>query len=207
MSDKLNKNINQSMLEGLLSDTDKPKPPAPVARTYPVSSYGYRYADDDGYDDYGYRGARARSTYSPAPAATSYGSGFDISAATINAAKAALAGGMHSGQKHYFMPANEANALANALVRGIGEIMDKVGLTFGASGSKNARALVLDMLGDNMFYNTPTRGYKELDFGDTDSGPLYDEETGELLSPEVDVERAAIREVDGADLSPKNEEE
>lgn len=207
MSDKLNKNINESMLEGLLSDEDKPKPPPKAVTpsyyrggTQGRLPYGSSYYDDEEYDRPIYNPS-GRSTYVPprSAAPTSYSAGFDISAATINAIKMALAGGIHSGQKHYFMPAKDADLLANAMVRAIGELMDKVGLTFGASGSKAAKALVVDMLATNMFYNTPSRGFKELDFGDADAA-TYDPETGELLSEDVDVERAAIMEVDGGEV-------
>lgn len=207
MSDKLNKNINESMLEGLLSDEDKPKPPPkPVTPTYyrGGSAQGHlpygqsRSYYDDEYDRPLYNPA-GRSTYVPprSAAPTSYSSGFDISAATINAIKNALAGGVNSGQKYYFMPAKDGDLLASAMVRGIGELMDAVGLSFGASGSKAAKALVLDMLGTNMFYNTPAGGYKELDFGDADTTD-FDPDTGEIFE-------TAIRDVDGG-FPPADEE-
>ena len=205
MSDKLNKNINESMLEGLLSDEDKPKPPKPVTPTYYRGgaaqghlSYGRgsSYYDDEEYDRPLYNPA-GRSTYVPprSAAPTSYSSGFDISAATINAIKTALSAGVNSGQKYYFLP--NADLLANALVRGIGELMDAVGLSFGASGSKAAKALVVDMIATNMFYNTPAGGYKELDFGDADSTD-FDPDTGEIFE-------TAIRDVDGG-FPPADEE-
>lgn len=220
MSDKLNKNINESMLEGLLSDEDKPKPPKP---TYPTYSGGrgsqgnFDWSRGDDFD--GFKGNRGRYAYeeededennfygrhrpyvpprSTAPVstgATSYSGGMDISAATINAIKTALANGMHSGMKHYFMAEVDANLLANAVVRAIGEVFDKVGLSWGASGSKAAKALVYDMLASNVFYNTPTRGYKELDFGGELRADNHDPATGEV--EDDDIERKAIMEVDG----------
>lgn len=210
MSDKLNKNINESMLEGLLSDSDKPKPVVPpqAAPSYGTGYGAYRHRswDDDDDEDYmpNGRGRSAhvpaqrsifeqRTTYPSSTQPTSYAGGKDISAATINAIKDALAAGLHSGQKHYFLDEKSANHLANGVVRGIGELFDAVGLCWGASGSKAAKALVFDMLTTNVFYNTPTRGYKELDFGGEVLTDAHDPETGEV----IDAERKAIMEVDG----------
>jgi len=197
MSDKLNKSINESMLEGLLSDSDKPKPTlAPVRRTY--------YDDDDYYaNDYGrhsYSQPRQTSIFdkrtaypATAPLPVGLSGGKEISSATMNAIRLALADGKHSGQKHYFMDEKSANELATGVVRAIGEVFDAVGLCWGASGSKAAKALVFDMLSANVFYNTPSRGYKELDFGGEALADGHDPETGEV----EDIERKAIMEIDG----------
>lgn len=226
MSDKLNKNINESMLEGLLSDEDKPKPPKPVSTPYNYGNSSYRggqnsfdwsrgdnldgfsggrvprkYYDDEEDEDY-YRPAhtyRGGTTSQPTklPPTGKY-----VSGAAIGALQAALDKGLHSGQKHYFMPPDASDALCNAVVRCIGEVFDAVGLVWGANGSRAAKALVLDMLATNMMYNTPTRGYKELDFGDAEPVTTgHDPVTGEV--DDNDEERRAIQEVDGGPVEEK----
>lgn len=212
MSDKLNKNINESMLEGLLSDEDKPKPPKPVYPSYSGNYGGGHYTnyrsqsnfdwsrgdpmfgdeDEDGYTD-----QRGRSTYRK-PAAPAGGK-FIAGGGAVALIKQALDEGLHSGMKHFYLAEKDANNLVKGVVMALGDLFDAVGLCWGANGSKQASAFVYDMLLSNVFYNTPTRGYKELDFGGemrTDPTPKHDPETGEIIE-DNDIERQAIMEVDG----------
>ena len=208
MSDKLNKNINESMLEGLLSDEDKPKPPKPVAYQ-PYSGGGYNYRNQNSFDwsrgdplheddDELYH--RTRGTARPT-GATSYAtkpatSKFIAGGGAVSMIREALAGGKHSGQKHYFLPEAEANLLVKGVVTALGDLFDATGLCWGASGSKQASAFVYDMMLSNVFYNTPSRGFKELDFGGEIQvdGPVHDPLTGEIYE---DEERKAIQQEGG----------
>lgn len=217
---KLEKSVQSSMLDDLLDDKDKPQPPKPVTSYDSYGDYGTSYSRglpsrrsgyqgsllddngpdplDDGYYNRGRRYTSPKPAYTP-PASTGR---FIAGGAAVAQAIQALEMGRNSGPKHYFLYPEDKQSLVNATVRALGEFFDAVGLCFGGEGVKNAKQLVADMLLNNLYYNTPSGGYKELDFGDdpadfkpTSDGTetMYDPITGEILTAEPeDIEREAI---------------
>lgn len=229
-NNKMDKHVKSNMLDDLLDDTDKARPPAP-AYNYTNTAYTQRGNQRDfGWDnpnDRGFSGGRIPAQYygdddeSDIPEqyrSTKYASPrqptsvFNRGSATTKTAKTwgneatalaaidALIGGVNSGPKHYFIPAPEQAALINATTKALGEFFDQIGLCWGAGGSKNAKMLIADILANNVFYDT-ANGYKELDFGGDYVADNVNAQTGEVEDPEIDEERRAIMEVDGGHVT------
>ena len=162
MTDKMDKRIQNNMLDDLLGEQDKKKPPV-----QPTTNYNYRasqnygqssfWGDDDGPDpmDDGYyagRTGRSSSVFNSASSHSHYqpphssrnvmkveGAGLgDKIAATIESA--------HQGRNGVVLEKGEAEEVVTLLVRAIGEVLDTAGITWSSGGVKYLRESLHDLL-------------------------------------------------------------
>ena len=221
---KLDDSIRSNMLDELLSDVDKPKPPEPKRTNYSGQS-GFdwgngddmprSFLDDDGPDpmDAGYSNYHGfsgnRGGYS-APPVRKHDSVFNRRTTHENVVPTAaydewdrkvadVVRTLSRVNGQLVLERGELDELTGILMKMIGVQLDKVGIVWGTEGLKAFKEMLKDLI--PMSYYGTTKFVMDDDdfedgrFGKTTNGTVYDRETGEVIGEEEDLEeRLAIME-------------
>lgn len=194
-SNKMEKGIQKSMLDDLLSDSDKPKPPPAPTPRYSGGRYGSDGYYDDEYDwrngdplpasmsdsdDDDYQKDIPAFLRKPATTHRQRTSIFKQSErmqAPLGAPHAVsdlacdlLDEGVTRGTKHFMTP-EQVKRLVDLYMREIGTFNDRVGVCWSSEGSKIIRAGLEDMMGEMYF---GTMRITEADGFDPETGEVYD---------------------------------
>lgn len=215
---KLDDSIRSNMLDELLSDVDKPKPPArqQSGRNYSgQDSFDWgsgddmprSFLDDDGPDpmDAGYNNYHGFNRGRSEPPVRKSDSVFNRRTSHENVVPsvahddfarqvANLLRTCHQEGRRYVLEPAERDELVAILMKMIGVQLDKVGIVWGTEGLKAFRETLKDLV--PMAYFGTTRftmmddepDYEDGRFGKTPSGTVYDRETGEVIGEEEDLE-------------------